>query len=390
VRVLRLFLAALLALLLPAAAQADVTWGGTAEARVGYGTNPFLYNNSDAGSGLVGFTLAPEVDWRQPTAKTVLSGSYNRDQYFSKYGHADDYGVDLRRTEQFSSKLSGTAHAGYFSSISGLLSPYYNNIVTQPGTVDSLSVGARQKRIYGDAGLDYQPNARDAFSVTGVAEHDSYSRFFGGDYTYVGGTGSYSRAIDARTRVGFQLVGGQSFSKLYPDTASIQPAATLQRKLSAHWTFKGSLGAIIELERAGGRSRTRVTPGFSASLCDSQPRLDLCATASRQTAPSGLGGLRRETQFGVEGTYRLSERSRLVGSVVYGMSDTDRLVVVDQVAYGDQRYAFARLSYQRDLSRRLSAGASGFYQRRSGGGLPNIHALAITFNLTAKFGHLPS
>jgi hypothetical protein len=390
VKNVRLLFAALLALLLPAAAQADVTWGGTAEARVGYGTNPFLYDNSNAGSGLIGFTLAPQVDWREPTATTVLSGSYNRDQYFSKYGHADDYGVDLRRTQQFSSKLSGTAHAGYFSSISGLLSPFYNNIVSQPGTIDSLAVGARQKRVFGDVGLDYQPNARDAFSVTGVAEHDSYSRFFGGNYTYVGGTGSYSRAIDARTRVGVQLVGGESFSRAYPDTASIQPAATLQRKLSAHWTFKGSLGAIIELERTGGRSRTRVTPGFSASLCDDHPRLSLCATASRQTAPSGLGGLRRETQFGVEGTYRLTERSRVTGSVVAGRSDTDDPVLVDRVAYGNQRYVFARVSYQRDLSRRLAAGASGFFQQRSGGGLRNIHALAITFNLTAKFGHLPS
>jgi hypothetical protein len=389
-KTLRLLVAAFLALLAPAAAQADVTWGGTAEARLGYGTNPFLFENTNTGSGLIGFTLAPQVDWRQPTSNTVLSGSYNRDQYFSRYGHADDYGVDLRRTQQFSAKLTGTAHAGYFSSISGLLSPFYNNIVTQPGTIDSLAVGTRQQRIYGDVGLDYQPNARDAFSVTGVAEHDSYSRFFGGNYTYVGGTGSYSRAIDARTRVGFQLVGGESFSKVYPDTASIQPAATLQRKLSAHWTFKGSLGAIIELQRIGGRSRTNVTLGFSASLCNDRPRLSLCATASRQTAPSGLGGLRRETQFGVEGTYRLSERSRVIGSAVYGLSDTDQLVVVNQIAYGNQRYAFARLSYQRDLSRRLSAGASGYYQQRSGGGLPNIHALAITFNLTAKFGHLPS
>ncbi len=396
----RLLLAALLALLLPAAAQADVTWGGTVEGRVGYGTNPFLYDNTNTGSGLAGFTLAPEVDGRQSTAKTVLSGSYNRDQYFSHYGHADDFNVDLRRTQQIDPKLTGTAEVGYFSSISGLLSPYYDTILVQPGAavqpgagvqpgaVDALAVGTRQHRIYGDAGLDYQPNARDAFSVSGAAERDTFARFFGGDYTYVGGTGSYSHVLDARTRVGVQIIGNETFSRAYPDTRSIEPAATLQRKLSAHWTFNGSLGAIIEHERIAGRSRTRLTPGFSASLCDDQSRLELCLTASRQTAPSGIGGLRREAQFGANATYRLNERSRITASAVYGISDADARVLIDGVAYGDQRYAFARINYQRDLNRRLSAGASGYYQQRSGGGLPNIHALAITFNLTAKFGHL--
>ena len=387
-KTIRLFLAALLALLLPAAAQADVTWGGTAEARLGYGSNPFLYERTNEGSGLVGFTLAPEIDWRQPKATTVLSGSYNRDQYFSHYGNADDYNVDLRRTQQFSSTLTGTAHAGYFSSVSGLLSPYYNSIIVQPDTVDALAVGTRQQRTYGDVGLQYQPNARDAFSVTGVAEHDSFSRSFGGDYTYVGGTASYSRALDARTRVGVELIGGESLSHSYPNSTSVQPAVTLQRKLSAHWTFNGSLGAIIEQERLSGRDRTHVTPGFSANLCDDQTRLQLCLTASRQSAPSGLGGLRRETQFGVNATYRLNERSRIIASATYGISDADSRVVIDNIAYGNQRYAFARLNYQRDLSRRLSAGVSGYYQERSGSGLPNIHALAITFNLTAKFGHI--
>lgn len=386
-KTLRILIAALLALLAPAIARADVTWGGTVEGRVGYGSNPYLYYDRAGGSGLVGFTLAPEVDWKQATATTVLSGAYNRDQYFTHYDHAEDYNVDLRRTQQFSSKLSGTAHAGYFSSISGLLSPYYDTIVVQPTSVDSLAVGTREHRIYGDAGLQYTPNARDAFSVTGTVIRDDFQHF-GGDYTYVGGTGSYSRAIDAKTRVGVELIGGQTYSKAFPDSSSVQPAATLERKLSAHWTFNGSLGAIIERERYAGRNHTTVTPGFTAALCDKQSRLDLCLTASRQSAPSGIGGLRRETQFGASATYRLNERSRITASGAYGFSDADARILIDNVSYGDQRYAFARLNYQRDLSRRLSAGASGYYQSRSGSGLPNIHALAITFNLTARFGHI--
>ena len=374
---------------LPGNARAEVTWGATAEARLGYGTNPFLSGagDNDAGSGLVGFTLAPHLDWAQPTGLTTLAASYNRDQYFSRYGSADDYGVDLRRRQRVTGRLTATADAGYFSSRSGLLSTYYNGVITSPNLVDALAVGTRQRRTHGDLGLDWRPNARDDLQLSAFAEHDSFARIPRGDYTYYGATIGDSHAIDARTRVGAQLTVSRTQSAGFPDGTSFQPAATVQRTLGAHWTFNGSLGAIIQRQRVNGRTRSDVTPGFSASFCHDGVHSHVCLTASRQTAPSGLGGLRRQTQFGVEGVYRLTEHSRLLASGAYGISDTAGTVLLDTISYGDQRYAFARLGYQRDLSARLAAGLNGFYQRRTGRGLPEVHSVAVTVSLTARFGH---
>lgn len=369
------------------ASAATFEWGGTVEGRLGYGTNPFLNRDSNEGAGFAGFTVAPTLRWRSPTNVTELSGSYNRDQYFSRFGHTEDYSVDLRRTQTLSSKLTANAHVGYFSSVSGLLSPYYNTLLVTPGAVDELAVGTRQRRIETDAGLNWQPTARDTYRLNAVYAHQTYSSF-GGDYDYAGVTGAYLRTLDAKTRVGVDVTVAKTWSDQFPDSSSIQPDITLQRTLSPYWTFNGGIGLIIEHEQLDGRSRTNVSPGFNLSLCGTYPRSSVCLTASRASAASGLGGLRRETQVGVNGTYRINEHSRILAVGTYGVSDSDQTVLIDGIRYGDQHFALGRLDYQRDLSRRVTAGVGGSYQARSGAGLPHLHALAIDFNLTAKFGHL--
>lgn len=399
-KIARLFFLALLALFLQqkAPARADtVELSATVDARIGYGTNPFLQTGQGAGSVLVGGTIAPLLTLRGPVAVTELSGSYNRDQYLRRYGDADDFNVELRRTQQLSAKLSVNARIGYFSSISGLLSPYYNSVVVDPGAVDQLAVGQRQRRAYAGAGLNWQPTARDSYYLTGNVEHDSYSGF-GSSYDYYAMAGGYSRQVDARTKVGVQLgvgkydsSGSSSGQTGASSSESASPSVTLERILSARWTFKGSVGAIVERERERltHRSRVTVSPGFSASFCATYPRLSLCLTGDRETASSGLGGLRRQTQFGVSGTYTLTARSRILFAGSYGISKTSNDLAINNVgSVGSLRYATARLAYQRDLTRRVSAGVSGSYQSRSGARFPEAHALAISFNLTARLGHL--
>lgn len=390
-KMLRLFILALLVLFLqqvsPALAD-TVDLGATIDARIGYGSNPFLRNDQNEGSVLVGGTIAPVLTLRNSVATTELSGSYNRDQYLRRYGSTDDFNVDLRRTQQLNAKLSANAHVGYFSSISGLLSPYYNSVVVDPGAVDQLAVGLRQRRVYGSAGLNWQPTARDSYFVVGNAEHDTYSGF-GSSYDYYGATVGYTRQVNARTKLGVQLGIGKYESSNAPSSQSASPSITVERILSAHWTFKGSVGAIVERERFMHRAHTSVSPGFSASFCATYPRLSICLTGDRSTASSGLGGLRRQTQFGVSGSYTLTARSRILFAGSYGISKTSDDVAVNNVgSLGSLRYALARLDYQRDLTRRVSAGVSGSYQSRAGAHFPGAHALAITFNLTAKLGHL--
>ena len=389
-RTVRIFLLALAALVLQqlAPAHADtLTWRATVEGRVGYGTNPFLQVDQNAGSGLAGFTVAPVITLQNAKATTELSGSYNRDQYFSHYGAPDDLNIDLRRVQQLSTKLTANAQVGYFSSISGLLSPYYNSIVVNPGAVDQLAVGLRQRRFYGQAGVDWHPTQRDHYTLSGIAEHDSYSRF-GSTFNYYGVTGGYTRQINARTQLGAQLTAGYYTSRTAGHSRSLSPNLVFQRVLSAHWTVNGSAGAIIERERIQGRTHNSVSPGFSVGACGTYTRVDGCVTASRVAASSGLGGLRRQTQIGANLTWKLTPHSRVLAVASYGISNSNDPAITNVPTFGTLHYALARLDYQRDLTRRVSAGVSGSFQNRTGARLPEAHALTLTFNLTAHLGRL--
>ena len=376
--------AALALLSVAPAIGAPMDFGGTAEVRAGYGTNPFLVSGQNGGSGLVGFTLSPVLTRRAETSTTSLGVTYNRDQYFRRYDHADDFLVDLNRTQQLSTKLSATAHAGYSSSISAFISPTFDNIVVDPTVIDQLALGQRRKRIEGDAGLSWQPTARDTFTLGVNAEKDSYGGRTAIDYYYYGANGSYSRAISSHTRIGVQLAASKVDQKGFRDSISYSPSFLLTQEINQHWTFNGSIGGIIDREhRTTGGTDTTTSLGFSGSLCGTYPRLNTCITASRQSAPSGIGGLRRQTQIGVTADYQLTEHSRLSGAASYGVSTE-----ASPAIFPRQHFTLARIDYDRDLTRRISAGAGATYQSNTGGSLYGGHSVTVTAHLRAKFGRL--
>ena len=381
-----LLASAILALPQFAPADADtLSWSATVEGRAGYATNPFLDFNRNAGSGVLGLTIAPSLTLRNSKAQTDLNGSFNYDKYTTNYGHDYDFTIDLRRRQQLSPEVSINGEVGYFSLISALTSPYYNALIIDPGAVDQLAIGLRSRRVFGSAGITWTPSTRDQFSLSGNAEHDSFSRF-GESYDYYGATGSYLRQIDGRTHLGVSLGLGHYNSSVAGSSTSVSPNLVVQRVLSARWNLNASVGAIVEDEHFRSGSHTSVTPGFNIGLCGKYTRWDVCFSGSRQTASSGLGGLRRQTQLGANGSYRLNEHSRVLGEASYGFSKQDDRLQQEFFATGTLRYASARLAYQRDLGRRFSVGGSGTYQNRSGGNIPDAHSYSATVNLTAHLG----
>jgi len=376
--------------LFPAAA-ADILFGGTAQIRLGYADNPFLAFDPPGGSGQVGGTIAPQLIRTTGLGKTTLSASYDRQQYFSHYDYSDSIAANLTHTQRFNERLDGTFHAGYLNS----LNPFLGSNLNQPNLVDPsagqspvdlLTVGQRTRQVNGDADFNWSPTERDFLSFGGNATRSTYNRSGNGllasNYTSYGANVSYMRALGARTKLGLQFVANHTDSGLYGTSTSYQPNVVLQMQLNQVWSFNGSVGGIFQKTGAPFHSSSR-SLGFNGSLCGTYPRHSICFTGSRQTAASGIGGLRTDLRFGINGSYRITEHSRISGTAESTSSKTK-----DFAAVGNQKFRQASFDYSRDVSRRISVGFGGRYQWRDYQIQGKAHALSGTVNLSARFGRI--
>jgi hypothetical protein len=362
-------------------AAATVTFGGVAQVRLGYVDNPFLERNAPGGTIQVGGTITPRLTRSTALGKTVLTGSYTREQYASHYDYSDAISADLEHSQQLSERLKGTLHAAYSNS----LNPFIDSNV-DPSQIDLLTVGQRSRRISGDGSLDWTPSAIESVSVSVNAAHSTYGQSRTGalatDYTSYGASGSYMRAFGARTKLGLQLVYSHSDSGFYGTSDSYQPNLIVQRALSQFWAFNGSVGGIFQ--KSGGLvSSTSHSLGFNGSLCGTYPKYTLCFTGSRQTSASGIGGLRTELRFGTTFSYRIDQRSRLTFNGIYSDSKSGGNGLT---AVPAQTFAQGGLDYSRDLNQRISAGFGARYQWRDYRGLSKAHGMAATVNISARFG----
>jgi hypothetical protein len=360
-----------------AAHAAPVDFGMSIQGRAGYGSNPFLAEEDNPGALLVGIRLAPEIRTRTETSTSTLSGFYDYTHYTRRYSHSDTLGIDATHQQAFSPTLSGNIHAAYIDSLNALYGPI--------DSIDEVAIGRRQRIVSGDAGFTYQPNARETWSLNGRGSHASYpgsdSEFSGYD-TYGGDIG-YSRALSSATSVGARFAVTRYDSRHFADTTSYQPSLTLTQRLSSTWTLNGHVGVILQRVSFGGATSRSTSIGFGANLCRQAPRSTLCFEASRDTAPSGLGGLRTETRGSATFDYKLTERSTLSGSVIYGHSKAGNFLML-----GDQDYGVARGEYSHRLTERLSIGASLDYRLQKYAGAGTRHAVAGALNITAQIGRL--
>jgi len=388
VRVAKLLTLAAVVPLFPAAA-ADILFGGTAQVRLGYADNPFLDPNSRGGSVQVGGTIAPQLTRTTALGQTVLSGTYDRQQYLTHYDFSDSIAADLRHSQRFSERLQGSFHAGYQNSLNAFLGGNLNrSIIDQtsanqsPG--DLLTTGQRTKTLTGDTTFNWIPTERDSLSFGGNVSRATYGGARNGltasNYTAYGANVSYMRAFGARTKVGLQFVASHTDSGLYGTSTSYQPNVVLQQQLSQVWSFNGSVGGIFQTTGFPLR-RSSHSLGFNASLCGIYPRHSVCFTGSRQTAASGIGGLRTDLRFGVQGSYQINQHSRITGG-----ADISNSKSRDFAAIANQKFRQASLDYSHDVTQRISVGFGGRYQWRDYQISGKARALSGTINLSARFG----
>jgi hypothetical protein len=363
----------------PAAAQ-PLIFSGDVEGHLGYAVNPKLTSGRDDGAGYGGFRFNPQLSQSDALSKTVLSVAYQREQYFSAFGHTQSISAKMSHDRTLSEHLKGGLQASYQRSNNLLLSSDVD-----PSELDNFSGGRTTESMRGSASLAWQASARDTIDMSGFYQHQkSESRGVAQEYDLYGGNLGYLHTLSARTVVGVRA----SISKYstgvatLADSTSIAPTLVLQQRLNAVWRLEADVGVSFQRQGAPANT-TNKGLSFHLSLCGTYPRSTLCIVASRQTTASAFGGLRQQLSGAVNYSYRLTERSTVSLQGTYVDSKANRFDTVSssEIFRGE-------IDYNRALSRRLSAGveARGGYRKSATFG--SAHSLAASAYLRLKIGRV--
>jgi hypothetical protein len=362
--------------------NASITAGGVIDVHGGYGSNPFFSATSPGGTAVGGATATLRLVRQSGKSRTELSATVDLEEYAKHYGLQQDYVARLFHNQQLTEKLAISGALSYENSVNPL--PSYSTRSSDLGPLnDLLTVGQRLYRYTGELNATYEPDTRNLYQFGINGAHSGFTSGAGSSYNQYGGTIGYLRTISSRTRIGVQ--GGYSAvqSKRYPFSQSFSIGLQLMQKIDTYWEFNGGVSYI--LQRQGGLSFKNI--GFNGSLCGKYPRFTVCVLGSRQAAASGLGGQRTDTQAGARFDYKVTEHSTVQLSATYDLSKATGSGIPEQ------KYLDAAASYRRELTPRLSVGASGRYQSRDYGSLFGVgnekgNAYTGTLNLTWKFGRM--
>ena len=375
------------ALAAPAAAQ-QVKFSATVKGELGYRSNPFLRPHLNDGSVYGSGSIAPQLLYETERSTTTLQGGYDRDEYFTRFGHTDSLQASLQRVDRLRENLTSTLSGSYRTS---------NKVrVTDPEEVDNepLNIGRRTYQSEGAALVQWQATAQDQISAGAQIRHLAYgdngsiAGVLASGYTQYAGNVGYTRVLDARTTIGVQGSVSETHSQRYPNSRAFQPSLTFKRQLSPIWTVDGNVGVVLQ-HIYGPFSSSHTSFSYGLNLCGNYTLTQICVSGHRQTSPSGYGALRTNTGVSASLTEKLTEHSRVAASASYYKSSSNRGIRGPVLGIPSEAKALmAHAQYDRDLSERLSAGFGGMYQRRSGSTLGAGHTIGANVHVTAKLGRI--
>lgn len=374
----------------PAAAQ-SVQFSAVAGTEVGYATNPFLASGVDKGGLTASASIAPRLQYQTARSNTILLGRYERQIYSNGFGYSDDGSVGVTRTDQLSQFLSSTLTGSYLTS--------NRDTINDPDAAISnpFDVGRRTKTLAGSDQLQWQASARDQISFGSQISHQSYGKSetagldaVASEYTQYGTNASYNHNLDARTSIGAQVNVSAVRSALYPDSRTIQPALTARRQINAIWVVDGHIGVVFSRVE-GPLPKSTKSLGLGLNLCGTYPRTNICVKLSRDTAPSGFGPLRTTSSIAVNVRQDLTERSHLGFTATFvrdssGAFETAPAIPVQTVRNG--KLLTETVSYDRDITQRISAGFGGQLKWRELSGYQQSRSYQGTIHVTAKLGRM--
>ena len=377
----------------------------TVSGGLGYDSNPFLGAGGAEGSASTNLNIMPSITFVDGVDRAVIAGSYNRQDFFTRYGSNNGYQASANGHKQFNARTGIDVAASYDSSVlggAGNFAPIGQVVPITPGTgIGSGTTGSGSLPVVsaptgtapvvtipvdGDIGLIGLRQRRKTLSTSASASYllsertslyggvnASRSTYPGGarqsillgDFTQYGANAGFSRSIDELSSVGLQVSASfvdydRGFSSSF-----FTPRVTYNRTLSSRWTLNAAVGGAIVHDRISG---TSVTVSATGTLCRTySERGNICAFASREPSVTGFGGVRTQTTAGATLGYRLSEVSTVSASGTYNHVANGSPSLSAGLLPSSQDFTSVDGSYQRQLGRHLSALASAGYRHSSTG-----------------------
>lgn len=369
------------------AVAGSIQFSALLKGEIGDGTNPFLRPGVSKSSVFGSGSFAPKFVYQTARSTTALTGEYNRQEYFSRYGYTDSLQASLMRTDQLSAQLQSSLGATFSTS---------NKVsVTDPSQIagqDPLNIGRRTYTSSAQYGLQWQASAKDQLSYGAQIQHLAYGdgqnavqNAASSPYTQISANVGYNRIVDARTSLGLQTSLSTTKSKLYPDSRTIQPSLIAKRQLNAVWVVDGHLGIVLQ-HVEGPFASSSTSLGYGLNLCGTYPRTHICVSAEHQTSPSGYGSLRVSNRVSAVVSHDLSEHSHITVNASY--LKTSASASTGPVIAPAARAFLSSAQYDRDLTQRISAGFGGTYQSRNTMSVGTGRAVTGTIHVTAKLGRM--
>lgn len=368
-------LAAVLALSAMPAAAAETFFTLDARGDVGYDSNPFLAEGGDTAAATFGLRLTPQFTARAATSTTVVTGTLARTEYSRRFDAAEDYGIDLSHQNQVTERLGINLNAGISDTRSSFL---------EPEDLDINAAGRRRRSYDVGGSFSWQQDARSSWTGGASFQRSEYPGDDLGlsDFDSLSGNLAYNRVLSSQTTVGIQMAVTRTTSDFYPDSTIYQPRLTLVHQFNEAWSLDAGVGVSFQRSRFNGRSDNSRTLAASANLCRTDPRSTLCVGASRDTAPSGLGGTQRFDQVSADYSYRLTELGSARFNASYSRSRSENFTAVSP----DVDYAQATASYEHTLSPRTGVGVSASYRYRDYDRIGSTDGYGGTVFLRHRFG----
>jgi hypothetical protein len=362
---------------------ANVAVGGSVDVHGGYGSNPFFNLGNGQAGPTVGATVTLTGTRTTAVSRTDLTGLADVNYYSKLDSVPDNYSATLSHNQRLSERLSLQGLVGYENQVNPPATFGVRPSELLPQT-DLLTLGTRLRRYYGSGNFTWEPNSRNVIQGGLNVSHAEFDSSLASNYTSYGGSLGILHTFGPHTRAGIQASGSFLDSPVSFNSQSGTIGLQLMQDIGPIWKLDAGISTVVQWSRG----RVSKTLGFNGSLCGNYPRYVICLLGSRSSAPSGLGGLRTETQFGGRVQYKLSERSNVQLSATYDISkDTSGV-------FPTQKYLDGAVTYQRRIRPRLFAGFAGRYQGRDygslysavGNGQSHSRSFTGTLNVTWNFG----
>jgi hypothetical protein len=381
----------------PASAQEQTEgFSLTSSAVAGYSSNPFL-ERDPVSSAYAELAATPRYLMLTERSQSALEGRFRLTKYFQNFGTSKSYGLSARHNQRVSEQLTVNGELLFDDSVVGErrdilgVAPPLSGPLPEPGDdlepdPDAAVEGLRQRRTTyrASGGFSLRRSELDTIGVDGAVERVSFpSTGTLTSYWSQSVSGRYTRALSSVSSLG----GAISAQRYVYDGdgghfSIISPQLVYVRRLGPFWSIDAAAGALFVRGRMLGASMNSIDVSANLSACRRTERADFCVLARRDATASGFGGARKTSRGQLTYSYRLRDRQTIdlaLSAATSSGSGIDRETA---------RSISASAGYRREVSTRLTVGASVDYRTASNAIVGRARDAQARVSLGYRFGSL--